>query len=190
MTYWITTFTGLQVDLENPLSKQICLEDIAHALSNICRFNGHVKEFYSVAQHCCLMTEYAYWTEKLGQRVFLLRDILMHDAEEAYIGDISRPLKALLSGNTIFRSIDHVIKKRYQLSPIISQDICDLDNEFLCLEAKKLVFDWKGIWKELGFTIETFTDRRLDSIKIYPWTPRTAKRQFLGWCEKLGIKDE
>lgn len=189
MNYWITTFTGKQFDLENPKSNQICLQDIARALSNLCRFNGHV-EFYSVAQHCCLMTEYACKMWKLGLESFLLKDILMHDAEEAYIGDISRPLKALLSGNTVFRSVDGVIKKKYQLSPIISQKICDLDNEFLCLEAKKLIFDWKRIWNEFGFTLETFMDGHFDTVKMTPWAPVTAELEFLYWCKKLGIKDE
>lgn len=81
----ITTYTGRTFNLLEPDPDDICIEDIAHALSNLCRFTGHVRRFYSVAQHSHVVSR------------LVPHDIafmaLMHDASEAYISDISTPLK-------------------------------------------------------------------------------------------------
>jgi hypothetical protein len=87
MTPWIQTFTGRAFDLFDPQPDQICLEDIAHSLSQICRFTGHCGRFYSVAEHCWEMSDLI---ESDDPAVKLAA--LMHDAHEAYLGDISSPM--------------------------------------------------------------------------------------------------
>lgn len=85
----IRTFTGRYV---NPLQlrrEDICIEDIAHHLSNICRYTGACPEFYSVAQHSVYVSTLA-WAG--GSRELALAGLL-HDAAEAYLGDVSSPLK-------------------------------------------------------------------------------------------------
>lgn len=77
-----------KVDLYNPHPDQIHIEDIAAALAKICRFGGHVKRFYSVAQHCCLVANLV--------PAPLMLEALLHDATEAYCGDVIKPLKVLL----------------------------------------------------------------------------------------------
>lgn len=84
------TFSGKRISLYNPDPELICIEDIAHALSHICRFGGHAREFYSVAQHCCLVSYLAPAEWRLAA--------LMHDATEAYLGDVIKPLKNILNG--------------------------------------------------------------------------------------------
>lgn len=56
--HWIETYTGKQFSLDNPTPDMICLEDIAHSLSMICRYNGHCERFYSVATHSILLADY------------------------------------------------------------------------------------------------------------------------------------
>ena len=81
----IRTFTGIYMNVFNPTPGMICIEDIAHALSNQCRFGGHLPSFYSVAQHSICCSRYVNEEQKLAA--------LLHDASEAYLLDIPRPIK-------------------------------------------------------------------------------------------------
>lgn len=86
----ITTYTKVEFDTLNPRTEDIYIEDIAHALSLMTRANGHFPEFFSVAQHsiqCCreAMARNYTWEVALG--------CLLHDASEAYLSDITRPVK-------------------------------------------------------------------------------------------------
>jgi len=82
---WFQTYTGKACWLMDPRPDEICIEDIAHALALQCRFNGHVTVFYSVAQHSVFVSE-------IVPKPFALAG-LMHDATEAYLGDMVKPLK-------------------------------------------------------------------------------------------------
>lgn len=86
--YVMTTNSGRHIDLMNPDPKQIDINDIALALSKVCRFNGQIKYFYSVAEHSVRVSEL------LPNNLKLIG--LLHDASEAYICDIPTPLKHLL----------------------------------------------------------------------------------------------
>jgi 5'-deoxynucleotidase YfbR-like HD superfamily hydrolase len=92
---WFQTYTGIQFWPLDPRPEECLIEDIAHALALQCRFNGHCKYFYSIAQHSVLVSkivkpENALWG-------------LMHDAAEAYVGDMVRPLK---SSQPFFREVE------------------------------------------------------------------------------------
>lgn len=91
--FMVETFSGRFVDTKRPRADQIALEDIAHALSQTCRYGGHCKHFYSVAEHA------VYVSRRLEQKGYS-RDVqlagLHHDDAEAYLGDIPRPMKSLL----------------------------------------------------------------------------------------------
>lgn len=93
---WAQTYTDRAFDYDDPQPSSICIEDIAHALSMICRFNGHTDRFYSVAEHS---VEVANRIDKLISRnVYEVHpDIskwaILHDAAEAYTGDVVAPLK-------------------------------------------------------------------------------------------------
>ena len=87
--YKITTYSGKPFFPMDPRPEEIRIEDIAHSLSMQCRFNGHTKWFYSVAQHCSIMAE-AMMSDGYAEYAF---EALMHDAAEAYIGDLIRPVK-------------------------------------------------------------------------------------------------
>lgn len=85
------TISGLEVNFLQPTEDSIDIEDIAHALSNICRFGGHCFPFYSVAQHSVIVAALA------PERLRLAA--LLHDASEAYLGDVIKPLKTLIATN-------------------------------------------------------------------------------------------
>lgn len=93
---WMQTFTGKQFRPFTAKPEDIDPEDIAHALSMICRYGGHSRRFYSVAEHCVLMANYALEDaspEAQGRARETALWCLLHDAAEAYIGDMVRPLK-------------------------------------------------------------------------------------------------
>ena len=83
----IRTYTGKSINLLNFREKDVDINDIAHALSNICRFTGHVRDFYSVAQHSLLVSHLVGGSPRMRMLG------LLHDASEAYLGDVSSPLK-------------------------------------------------------------------------------------------------
>lgn len=84
----LTTWTGTVFDFTRPLEGEIRLEDIAHALGMLCRFNGHIRRFYSVAQHSVLVSRMVEPEHAL--------QALFHDAPEAYAGDVTAPLKKFM----------------------------------------------------------------------------------------------
>lgn len=93
MSPQITTYSGKFFDITHPDPASICIEDIAHALSLICRGNGHVMTFYSVGQHCLQCAKEAMACQ-LPSRLVLAA--LLHDATECYMSDVPRPMKQLM----------------------------------------------------------------------------------------------
>ena len=87
---YITTFTGKHFDPTEPNAELIDIRDAAHALSLTCRGNGHVKTFFSVAQHCI---NCALEAKERGLSPRLCLACLIHDATEAYMSDVPRPFK-------------------------------------------------------------------------------------------------
>lgn len=85
---WMLTHSGRKMDLAAPASHAVHTSDISHALGNLCRFGGHTRSFYSVAQHSVLVATLLPDELKLAG--------LLHDAAEAYLGDVIQPLKLLL----------------------------------------------------------------------------------------------
>lgn len=128
----ITLQSGSIFDLLNPDSSSFTIEDIAHALGQTCRFNGHTKVFYSVAQHLVLCSYIVDKEHALGA--------LLHDAHEAFVGDIVTPLKALLPD---FKDLEIRIEKSvlnkfgltYPLHPSIKQ----ADLKMLATEKRDLL---------------------------------------------------
>ena len=164
----LKTFTGKEFHLLNFKPEDFCIEDIAHSLSNTCRYVGHGKAFYSVAEHsikCC--ERCTNWTTQMWG--------LLHDAAEAYIGDISSPLKKLLLLNvtqdvfqpTIYQyeeSIVQAIAKRFDLSFPIPEEVHKVDRQLLKEEMRDL-------WSDQPIVV---------------MTPEGAERIFLACFKALG----
>lgn len=95
---WMQTFTGRKFYPLAPKAKDVDLRDIAHGLAMTCRYGGHSRQFYSVAEHCVLVSEFVeVHARNAGLSPDAVRNLaqlgLMHDSAEAYIGDMVRPLK-------------------------------------------------------------------------------------------------
>lgn len=124
---WVQTYTGRKLDLLAPTADMIHLRDIAHALANLCRFTGHTKRFYSVAEH-------SLWVSQRVPAEHALAGLL-HDATEAYLGDVSSPLKALLPDYKLMEQrLWHVIADKFGVprnlpASVKEQDLCALVTE-------------------------------------------------------------
>ena len=120
--------TGEYLDLLNPDPDLITIENIAQNLSHICRFTGNVDIFYSVAQHSVLVS-------KDVKKEYAL-EALLHDATEAFIGDVSTPLKSLLPEyKKIEENFHRVIAKKFNVPEILSPEVKRADR-FLCEQEK------------------------------------------------------
>jgi len=143
----IVTFKGEQFTPLDPDINQIHIEDIAHSLSLMCRANGHIDYFYSIAQHSINCANEAK-ARGFSARIQLI--CLIHDASEAYISDITRPVKLYLTEyKKIEKRLQDVIYTRF-LGDTLTEDEFDLmnqiDNEMLVIEfdslmKKRKVFD-------------------------------------------------
>lgn len=180
---WIQTYTGIQFYPLDPRIEEIDIRDIAKALAFICRFTGHSKSFYSVAEHSvrCAM----YITKNFREHprhLEIKKAALLHDAAEAYIGDFSRPLKRSLlqSGITLIKEIEDrlltMIYEKYGVT--IDEQIQSIVNEtdliMLKDEADFLMYD-SSVWTELQSVKKG--NMPFGDIHI-PWTPGKAEYEF------------
>ena len=169
---YMLTFTGKKFYPLVPNPDLIDIKDIAHALSNICRFTGHVSNFYSVAQHSVLVS-------KLCQPENALQGLL-HDASEAYLSDISRPVKyteKMEGYRKIEANLEKIIFLKYNLPYPMPKDVKWADDMLLLAEAYQLfrpVPDWVTIRLiNAGLEKPLLT---LDGA----WPPAVAKARFMG----------
>jgi hypothetical protein len=174
---WMCTYTGRQFWPLDPSTADICIEDIAHALSLENRYGGHLPGPYSVAQHCLLAARIV--REVLGGSLADERDTLMHDAAEAYLKDIPRPLKLALPGYKVIESrceatIAEKFGLRHPMPPIVKR----ADQIALAVERRDL---FPASHQQLWSTDRT-ADQRLASeagvrVKFCDW--RDVEQLFL-----------
>lgn len=128
----ILTQSGLAFPLRAPFARDVRIEDIAHALSLTCRFGGHCREFYSVAQH-------SYFVSYLVEPEHALAGLL-HDAAEAYVGDVVRPLKRKLARYaTIEAEVWCAIAARYGIGIALPREVVEADERMLATEIRDLM---------------------------------------------------
>ena len=178
---WIQTYPSGQVfHLFDPKPIDFVLRDIAHALSMQCRYNGFVSEFYSVAQHSIHVAQCV--QERFGiTDLKVLRTALLHDAAEAYMGDMVRPLKMK---DTFFREVEHsmeaVITEAFDLCWPHPPEIKRADWALLAAERRVLKVTPPQPWVEREEPWPV-----LDTLGA--WHQRVAKAAFLELAERLGV---
>lgn len=136
---WMQTYTGKKFWPLDPDPAEIDILDIAHALSNACRYAGHVMRFYSVAEHSVLVSMHV---SDPNQKWALL-----HDASEAYLVDMPRPVKRFLPGYQEAETrLMAAICERFGLPPEMPDEVKDIDNRILVDEREVLMapstLDW------------------------------------------------
>jgi hypothetical protein len=130
----IRTFSGKYVNVFEPDPETICIEDIAHALSHQCRFGGHLPQFYSVAQHSIFCADLAEDQHKLAA--------LMHDASEAYLLDVPRPIKLRLDNyKAIEDNLMTLIAAKFNFSFPLDPHIKVVDEHMLRTEWVTLMLE-------------------------------------------------
>lgn len=158
MSYdFIETFTNKQYHFLNPSESEICIEDIAQALSMSCRYSGHVKHFYSVAEHSCILSDKV--LELTGDKL-LAYDALLHDASEAYLNDIPRPIKPHLNNYDYIELLaEKCIQSALSCRPM-HHLVRKLDTNIVRDEAEQLfvsVPSWTNDYELVGVTVKCLT---------------------------------
>lgn len=164
---WIQTHSGIAFFPFDPKPEMIDINDIAHALSMICRYNGHTKKFYSVAEHSVVMSNCVPKEHALAT--------LIHDAAEAYIADLARPIKHNVSGyKEIEEKILEVIYEAFNAWPTVldMHQILHADLRMLATERGQVmgtnVHPWVCLEGVLPYDI------------VLPcWCPAEAELNFL-----------
>jgi hypothetical protein len=165
------TVSGSTFDFTDPTESIIDINDIAHALSNICRFNGHVKEFYSVAQHSVLVSYEV--PEKHAMAG------LLHDAAEAFLGDVTRPLKNLLPDYAaIEQRVELAVFRGFGLTDKLPKCVHEADLVLLATEKRDLMPVSDNNWECIAGI-----EPRANIIR--PMSPSSARELFLLRFEEL-----
>jgi uncharacterized protein len=169
---YIQTVSGRRVNPFDPVPEDIDVGDIAVALSNQCRFGGHTRRYYSVAQHACIVSDQmlARDGDELAARWGLL-----HDASEAYLIDLPHPIKHRSELGRLYRAAEErlelVIRERFGLLGDPPARLKEIDRAVLATERATLTMvAWH--WPELEGV------EALDLL-IEPWTPEVAEAAFL-----------
>ncbi|MBE0507937.1 MAG: hypothetical protein IBX50_14695 [Marinospirillum sp.] len=203
--------SGFYVDLENPVREHIALQDIAWNLAGICRFGGSTKEHYSVAQHCVDMDSLLLrsinegvniWdtdvqsllsqaASDLALRKRLRMEVLLHDASEAYLGDIPSPLKKLIPEyQKIEREWTDVIRSAFNLPPMDQPEDQAIHQVVRCLDHLALHIERRWVqrsdaeecpanaWGDESPEVSNLAQRWLSSMANNFWSRDEARRAF------------
>lgn len=173
LTDGIRLYSGAMFNYNAPEDSDVTIDDIAHALSHVCRFAGHIKYFYSVAQHAVNVSYLVPPEDALAG--------LLHDTSEAFTNDLPTPLKiAFPIFKTLEVKIESAMAKKFGFQFPLPESVKYADLQMLRLEKEEIKEDFSP-WQVLG-GVELPNDKHLWMIET---TPAEAKRRFLSRYKEL-----
>ena len=177
---YLQTVSGRWVNPFDPDPAQFDAGDIARALANQCRFGGHSRVFYSVAQHCVIVSRVV---EERGGDIEDVFAALMHDAGEAYLGDMPHPLKHRSPLGAAFRSaearLEEAIRDRFKIKADVPE-IKRVDRALLATERRAFSAEvWH--WPELD-------DVEPLDLELTAWSPDEAADEFAKRYAELDVR--
>lgn len=169
---FMQTATGRKFWPMDPRADEVFIEDIAHSLALQCRYAGHCLRFYSVAEHSVLIARHL--RDQYGEQAALWG--LLHDASEAYLVDVPRPVKPYLTGyKDAEAKVMAAVCDRFGLSHEMPVAVHDADNRIIADELVNMVpMDWHARYagKELG-------------VHLRYWSPERAREEFMATFDAL-----
>lgn len=191
---WIHTYTGKKFRPLDPDPKLIDLQDVAHALSNVCRYTGHAAEFYSVAEHSVRVL----WFVEDHSGVIAGKDpadrsrlmseavrwALLHDASEAYLSDLAAPVKSVPEMEHYRRAekaLEHSIAVRFKLPRAMPEIVRFADRSLLASEWPVVFNGAPAPW---GSPFPPPSPRHVEGLG---WSPKHARSMFLEASKRIGI---
>jgi len=161
----ILTAGGRYFPFDDPESFDFDIDDIAHGLSHICRFTGHTRKFYSVAQHSVHVSELVPPALRL--------EALLHDASEAYLGDVSSPLKSMLpTYKDIEHRTEHAIARVFGL-------VFPLPPEIKQADLRMLVTEKRDLMPTVQYDSVCWPTHKPAPFKVAAMSPEHARNYFL-----------
>lgn len=158
----IRTYSGLYFNVVEPSIEMISIEDIAHSLAYQCRFGGHIPKFYSVAQHSIECSYEASKEKKL--------EALLHDASEAYLLDIPKPIKVNLPDYVkLEETVMGLISEKFGIGHPICEEVKEIDR-------RMLEYEWETIMLEKNKSTQHYVEFL---------SPQRAKNLFMKEFKKL-----
>jgi hypothetical protein len=177
---YLQTVSGRRVNPLDPELEQLDIEDIARALGNLCRFGGHCRTFYSVAQHSVIVSQLV---EERGGDAEDVFAALMHDAAEAYLGDMPHPLKHRSALGAAFKEaekhLEAAIRERFAIKPDVPE-IKRADRALLATERRAFSAE-RWHWPELD-GVEPL------ELDLEGWPPAEATKSFLARYAELDAR--
>lgn len=183
MSSAILTATGKWFDVLNPDPALINLTDIASALSKLCRFGGHCREFYSVAEHSIQVSRLV--AQRSGATKEGIAWALLHDASEAYVTDVPRPVKHQIPQYiAIEDAVQKAMAERFRLSWPMPDEVHEADHELLALELRAYMPEQR---EQLLPPISN--QSLVGTLPKNPLLPKQAEQAFLDEAGRLGLLD-
>lgn len=191
-TTWIQTYSGRKFDFAAPDPTAICLEDIAHGLAHQCRFNGQCLHYYSVAEHSWLVAKRAIEILALTHSTpeyqgAVKAAALMHDAAEAYIGDVVTPLRRILGPDSMLFQVENnvmeAISQRFHLTrdTTIWAVVKRADADLLAIEQRDVMATPPEPWPGISVVPES------SGCRIVGMSPPQANQTFLRTAGHYGV---